>query len=131
MKVIFIVRLIGLMCGIQTMNELTSDLNTEEAIENIARICGLELDEIPHCDTINDVFKNINVEEMEQIRKYMIKRLIRNKMLDKYKIRNKYFHIVFDGTGLVTSRKKYNNNCLIKNMTDEKEMNIQNIVHMY
>lgn len=120
MKVIFIVRLMGLMCGIQTMNELTSELNTEEAIENIARICGLELEEIPHCDTINDVFKNINVKELEQIRKYMITRLIRSKMLDKYKIRNKYFHIVFDGTGLATSRKKYNNNCLIKNMTDEK-----------
>ena len=24
-------------------------------IENIAQICGLSLDEIPHCDTINDV----------------------------------------------------------------------------
>lgn len=40
-------------------------------------------------------------------------------MLDKYKIRNKYFYIVFDGTGLATSRKKYNNNCLIKNKTDK------------
>ena len=120
MKVIFIVRLMGLMCEIKTMHGLTSELNTEEAIENIAQICGLELEEIPHCDTINDVFKNIKVEEIEQIRKYMITRLIRNKMIDKYKIRDKYFHIVFDGTGLATSRKKYNDNCLIKNMTDEK-----------
>lgn len=120
MKVIFIVRLMGLMCEIKTMHGLTSQLNTEEAIENIARISGLELEEIPHCDTINDVFKNIKVEEIEQIRKYMITRLIRNKMLDKYKIRDKYFHIVFDGTGLATSRKKYNDNCLIKNMIDEK-----------
>ena len=120
MKVIFMVRLMGLMCEIKTMHGLTSELNTEEAIENIAQICGLELEKIPHCDTINDVFKNIKVEEIEQIRKYMITRLIRNKMIDKYKIRDKYFHIVFDGTGLATSRKKYNDNCLIKNMTDEK-----------
>ena len=120
MKVIFIVRLMGLMCEIKTMHGLTRELNTEEAIENIAQICGLELEEIPHCDTINDVFKNIKVEEIEQIRKYMITRLIRNKMIDKYKIRDKYFHIVFDGTGLATSRKRYNDNCLIKNMTDEK-----------
>lgn len=120
MKVIFIVRLIGLMCEIKTMHGLTSELNTEEAIENIAQICGLELDEIPHCDTINDVFRNIKIEEIEQIRKYMVTRLIRNKMLDKYKIRDKYFHVVFDGTGLATSKKKYNENCLIKNMTDAK-----------
>ena len=49
----------------------------------------------------------------------MITRLIRSKMLDKYKIRNKYYHIVFDGTGLATSRKKYNKNCLVKNKTDK------------
>ena len=114
MKVIFIVRLMGLMCEIKTMHGLTSQLNTEEAISNIAHISGLELDEIPHCDTINDVFENIKLEEIEQIRKYMITRLIRNKMLDKY------FHVVFDGSGLASSRRKYNQNCLIKNMTDEK-----------
>lgn len=119
MKVIFIVRLMGLMCEMKTMNELTRELNTEEAIKNIAQICGLKLEEIPHCDTINDVFKNIKVEEIEQIRKYMIARLIRSKMLDKYKIRNRYFHIVVDGTGLATSRKKYNKNCLVKNKIDK------------
>lgn len=119
MKVIFMVRLMGLMCEIKTMNELTRELNTEESIENIAQICGLELEEIPHCDTINDVFKNIKVEEIEKIRKYMVVRLIRSKMLDKYKIRNRYYHIVVDGTGLATSRKKYNKNCLVKNKTDK------------
>ena len=119
MKVIFMVRLLGLMCEIKSMHGLTRELNTNEAIENIAQICGLELDEIPHCDTINDVFENINVEEIKQIRRYMINRLIRSKMLDKYRIRNRYFHIVIDGTGLASSRKKYNSNCIIKNKTDK------------
>ena len=82
----------------------------EETIKNIAQICRVELDEIPHCDTISDVLKNIKPEEIEKIRKYMINKLIRSKMLEKYKIRNKYYHIVFDGTGLATSRKKYNKN---------------------
>ena len=119
MKVIFIVRLMPLMCEIKSMNELTREFNTEEAIENIAKISGLELEEIPHCDTINDVFKNIKVEEIEKIIKYMITKLIRSKMLEKYKIRGKYYHVVVDGTGLATSRKKYNNNCLVKNKTDK------------
>ena len=56
MKVIFMVRLLGLMCEIKSMHGLTRELNTNEAIENIAKICGLELNEIPHCDTINDIF---------------------------------------------------------------------------
>ena len=119
MKVIFIVRLMGLMCEIKSMQGLTREINTKEAIENIAKICGLELDEIPHCDTINDVFEKVKIEEIEKIRKYMINKMIRNKMLEKYKIRGKYYHIIVDGTGLATSRKKYNKNCIVKNKTDK------------
>lgn len=119
MKVIFMVRLLALMCEIKSMHELTREFNTEEAIKNIAQICGLELDEIPHCDTINDVFKNVKIEEIEKIRKYMITRMIRNKMLEKYKIRGQYYHVIVDGTGLATSKKKYNKNCLVKNKTDK------------
>ena len=46
--------------------------------------------------------------------------MIRNKMLEKYKIRGKYYHIIVDGTGLATSKKKYNKNCLVKNKTDKR-----------
>lgn len=80
MKVIFIVRLMGLMCEIKSMHGITSEFNTEEAIKNIANICGSELEEIPHCDTINNVFEKVDVEEIEKIRKYMINRMIRAKM---------------------------------------------------
>ena len=40
-------------------------------------------------------------------------------MIYKYKIRDKYYHVIVDGTGLATSRKKYNENCLVKNKTDK------------
>ncbi len=119
MKVIFMVRLLGLMCSIKSMNEMTSEFNTKQAVENIAKICDLELEEIPHCDTINDVFEQIKVNEIEEIRKYIITRLIRGKIVNKFLVRDKYYHIIVDGTGLATSRKKYNTNCLVKNKTDK------------
>ena len=71
MKVIFIVRLMALMCEIKSMHGMTRELKKKERIENIAQICDLELEEIPHCDTINDVFERIKVEEIEEIRRYM------------------------------------------------------------
>lgn len=79
MKVIFIVRLLALMCEIKTMHEMTREFNTQEAIENMAHICGVELDEIPHCDTINDVFKNIEVSEIEKNKKIYISRCKRTR----------------------------------------------------
>lgn len=119
MKVIFMVRLMGLMCSIKSMNEMTSEFNTQETIENIAQICELELNEIPHCDTINDVFEKVKVEEIEEIIKDIITKLIRGKILTKFLVRDKYYHIIVDGTGLATSRKRYNKNCLVKNKTDK------------
>lgn len=119
MKVIFMVRLIALMCEIKSMNGISSEFNTDEAIKNIARICGTKLDEIPHHDTINNVFETIEISELEQIIKYIITRLIRSKMLDKFKIRKKYYLVVVDGTGLATSRVKYNDNCLTKKKTNK------------
>lgn len=41
---------------------------------------------------------------------YMITKLIRGKIIQKYKIRDKYYHVIVDGTGLATSRKKSNSN---------------------
>ena len=119
MKVIFIVRLMGFMCEMKSMHEMTRELNTKEAIKNIALICGLELEEIPHCDTINDVFEKVKIEEIEKIRKYIINRLIRGKIIKKYKVRDRYYHIIIDGTGLATSRKQYNENCLVKQKKDK------------
>ena len=119
MKVIFMVRLMALMCEIKSMNGISSEFNTDEAIQNIAQICGTELDEIPHHDTINNVFETIEISELEQIIKYIITRLIRSKMLDKFKIRDKYYLVVVDGTGLATSRVKYNDNCLTKKKTNK------------
>ena len=119
MKVIFMVRLMALMCEIKSMNGISSEFNTDEAIQNIAQICGTELDEIPHHDTINNVLETIEISELEQIIKYIITRLIRSKMLDKFKIRDKYYLVVVDGTGLAASRVKYNDNCLTKKKTNK------------
>ena len=62
------------------MRKVTQTFNTEETVKNIANLLELNLEEIPHYDTINDVFETINIEELRKIQKYMVTRLIRKKM---------------------------------------------------
>lgn len=126
MSTITVTRLIGLLCGIKSMREMTQTLNTEEAIENISKLLGIELEELPHYDTINDVFEKINIEELRKIQKYIIKRLIRSKMFDKYKYKGKYYQIVIDGTGLMSFKKRHCEHCLKKtyNKGQEEEYSI-------
>ena len=112
MSVITITRLLGLLCGIKSMRNTTEKLNTEETIKNISNLLGIELEEIPHYDTINNVFENIEIEELRKIQKYMVIALIRSKMFDKYRYKGKYFQIVIDGTGIMSFKEKHCKHCL-------------------
>lgn len=112
MSTITITRLLALLCGIKSMKQSTEKFNTEETIQNIANLLELKLEELPHYDTINDVFETIDIEELRGIQKYMVTRLIRSKMFDKYRFKGKYFQIVIDGTGLATFKERHCNNCL-------------------
>lgn len=126
MSAITVSRLLGLLCGIKSMRETTEKFNTEETIQNIANLIKVELGELPHYDTINEVFEKIDIEELRKIQKYMVQRLIRSKMFDKYRYKDKYFQIVIDGTGLETFKKRHCKNCLKKtyNRGTEEEYSI-------
>lgn len=112
MSTITITRLLGLICGMKSMRDTTQSFNTEETIQNIASLLEIELEELPHYDTINNVFENIDISELQKIQKYMVQKLIRSKMFDKYRYKGKYFQIVIDGTGLVTFKERHCKHCL-------------------
>lgn len=67
MKVICITRLFALLYGITTMNSLTDNFNSEEAINNTSKLSNFNLNDITHYDTINDVFENISIDELRYI----------------------------------------------------------------
>lgn len=121
MSVITITRLLGLLCGIKSMRETTLKFNTEEAIGNIANLLEIELEEIPHYDTINNVFEKLEMGELRKIQKYMINRLIRSKMFNKYRFKDKYFQIVVDGTGIMSFKERHCKHCLKRTYNKEEE----------
>ena len=126
MATITVTRLLGLLCGIKSMRETTKVFNTEETIQNIANLLEIELEEIPHYDTINEVFEKLEIDELRKIQKYMVQRLIRSKMFDKYRYKGKYYQIVVDGTGMITFKERHCGNCLKKtyNKGNEDEYSI-------
>lgn len=111
MKTICTTRLFGLLCGLTSMSDITNHFNSEIAIQNISKICGQSLEEIPYWETIQDVFINIKTQELRTIQKYIVIALIRSKMFDKYRL-NHSFQLLFDGTGLSHHDYNLNNNCL-------------------
>ena len=120
MKVICVTRLFGLICGITSLSNISSDeFNTDICIKNISNICNTHLTELPYWETIQDVFMKIKISELRTIQKYIVKTLIRSKMFDKYKF-NGAFQLLFDGTGLSNHDYNLNNNCLKRKHKDGK-----------
>ena len=120
MKTICVTRLFALLCGLTTMTDISSNnFNTDNCIKNLSKICGQTLEEIPYWETIQDVFINMNTNELRNIQKYIVKTLIRSKMFDKYRF-NGSFQLLFDGTGLSSHNYNLNNNCLERKHKDGK-----------
>lgn len=120
MKTICVTRLFGLLCGLTTMTDISSDdFNTDNCIENLSKICNQDLEELPYWETIQDVFMDIKTDELRNIQKYIVKALIRSKMFDKYRF-DGCFQLLFDDTGLSNHNYNLNNNCLIRKHRDGK-----------
>ena len=118
-KTICVTRLFGLLCGLTSMTSITDNFNTEYAIKNFSDICNTKLNELPYWETIQDVFINLDINELRNIQKYIVKALMRSKMFDKYKFNNA-FQLLFDGTGLSNHDYNLNDNCLIRKSKDGK-----------
>lgn len=89
--------------AIESMNKMTNEFNTEESINNIAKSLRYNnLEELLLHDKINIFLKKLNLFELEKIRNYMIKRLLKKRCLEQYRLLDKYWVVAVDATGLVS-----------------------------
>ena len=112
-RTIIMTRLFALLCGITTMTEINNKFNKEEAIKNLSIICEDNLKEIPDWQTIQDVIEELDYNEINNIRKYMFKALLRSKMFDRFRY-NGCIQLVVDATGLTALDYNLNGNCLTR-----------------
>lgn len=76
------------MTGLKSMRTMSNCFNKEECIENVGKVLGLNsLDELPHYDTINDFLSGLDVNELEKIRTYMIKELLKKDLLNPIELK--------------------------------------------
>lgn len=88
------------------MRKSSEEFNSDKVIQNIGYLCNEELEELPYWETINNYLKRINPDELQSIMIDLVKRLIRSRAFEEGRIRNRYWQIVMDGTGLFSSRKE-------------------------
>ena len=112
-RTIILTRLFALLCGITTMTEINNQFNKDKAIKNLSTICEDNLKEIPDWQTIQDVIEELDYNEINDIRKYMFKALLRSKMFDRFRY-DGCIQLVVDATGLSALDYNLNGNCLTR-----------------
>jgi len=74
-----------------------------------------EVENIPHGDTLNYGFKTLDADEVQEAICQMVERLIRKKVLYRWRLFDNFL-IAVDGTGMLTFREKHCEYCLTKKL---------------
>ena len=118
-------------CGIESMSRMTEQFNREECIDNMSRVLGCELEELPHYDTINNFLCELVPEEIEKIRDYMIKELFRKRSLEGFRLLEKYWCIAVDATGLYSFSERHCEHCLKREYTNKETGEVDRTVYYH
>jgi hypothetical protein len=85
-------------------NETNNSRQEIEFSENYETLFGMHL---PHMDTVNNVFRNLEPSYLEKLQRNLVNSLLRKKVFDKFKLFGDYYQVVIDGTGLGTVSRQY------------------------
>lgn len=110
------------MCAVKSMRSMEETFNEQQCIDTLRLLSGDQgLMEMPHADTVNYYLERLSPACLAEVRKKMVKSLIRKKSFYRSKLLGKYWRIIIDGTGLFYFREKHCRNCLVTTITREED----------
>ena len=123
--VILMTRILSSIFYISSMRKTSQKFNTDAVIQNIWEICSEEMttDEIPYWETINKYLEKLNPSELQDVICRLVYRLLRSRVFEAARIRDKYWQVIIDGTQICSSRKELDEKSLyrVHNKGTEKE----------
>lgn len=131
-EVLLLMMILKNALGIKSMRDMTVKFNKRECIENMAKVLEVEkLEELPHYDTINDFLCKLENKEIEKIRDYMVKELLKKRCLEQHKYQGKYWIIAIDATGLFYFRERHCEHCLKKEFKNKETGEVERTAYYH
>jgi len=72
--------------------------------------------QIPHGDTLNYGFKSVAVADMQEVVCGLVERLIRTKVLYRWRLLKHYYLVTIDGTGRLSFKERHCEHCLTRKL---------------
>jgi hypothetical protein len=90
-------------------NAFNNECNEERFKKNFQRIFKVRL---PHMDTVNEVMKRLDEGQLEKLKAEMVTALIEKKVFYKYRLMDKYYQVVVDGSHVMNVNEGHCDHCL-------------------
>ena len=108
------------LCSVESMRQMTDLFNEDACISAIPLLSGnWDISEMPHGDTLNFYLERLSPECLSELRRKMVKELLKSRRFHRFRLLGKYWRVVMDGTGLFHFREKHCGNCLVRTVKDE------------
>lgn len=109
------------MCAVKSMRSMEENFNEQQCIDTLRILSGSkDLVEMPHTDTLNYYLERLSPTCLAEVRKRMVKSLIRKKSFCGSRLLGESWRVIIDGTGLFYFREKHCENCLVTTVTREE-----------
>jgi DDE_Tnp_1-associated len=79
---------------------------------NFARLFGVA--RAPHGDTLNYAFSNLQPQQVQECVTRLVEILIRKKVLERYRLLDRYYVVAMDGTGIYSFSERHCKHCLTR-----------------
>jgi len=100
--------------------QIRFELNTPEALANLNRLSGCQMETLAHSDTLNHFLGHVPPGAYAGLRRKLVRRLIRMKALDRARLFG-HFLIAVDGTGQFYFRERHCKHCLVKTVNGKEQ----------
>lgn len=104
--------------------KLNASENFFNNFKSLFPLLGIQTDKpferLPDYGTLNDMLKKLKPDELEEVLVKMVKRMIKKKTLEKFRLEGKYYLVAIDGSQILTFKERHCPNCLRRKIgTDE------------
>lgn len=100
------------VCRLGARRQIGLMLRNGPSRANFAALFGVET--FPHGDTLNDAFRQLSVEEMQEVVCALVEMLIRKKALSAYRLFEQFYIIAVDGTATLNYHQRHCPHCLTR-----------------
>ena len=122
--------ILSFLFRVKSSNTTSISLLGRKTIDNINSLLNIKLDKIINNGTLSYFYnyENYSSTKLLKIPSQLIKTIIRKRMLEKYRLQNKYYLIAIDGTGIASFKKRHCDKCLKKTRKDGTSYYFHNVL---